>query len=162
MTSNKSISPDEFFSARSSLDLAGEDPIVAEQVTLAPMGEEGSRSVSVSRQNKRDLKDKKIYVNLRTGLPVRPPTSFGLFKHALRRTMKDTKVGFAEFNKQAHERWTKMSDEEKNTYTMRAKVLSEQFKKIEVPYLRKRVRQLQMQLRECRRATAQLHRNFSR
>lgn len=108
-------------------------------------------SIGVSNSRKREHKDKWIYVNSRTGLPVRPPTSFGLFKHALRRTMCD-KVDFFDFNRQATDAWAQMSDDLKEPYVRRARQLSEQFKKIEAQYLRKKVRELEQEVKDYRRS----------
>ena len=122
-------------------------------VSLAPIGCEGGRqTIGISNKTKRDFKDKRIYVNPRTGLAVRPPTSFGLFKHAMRRQMKDNKVGFQEFNRRSTEQWAKMNDQEKEPYVQRAKELGDQFKKIEVSLLRKKVRELTKQMKEERQA----------
>lgn len=60
------------------------------------------------------------------------------------------KVSFLDFNKRATKQWAKMKDEEKEPYVQRAKELAAQFKKIEVGYLRKKVRQLQRQVKEHR------------
>lgn len=110
-------------------------------------------SVGVSNSRKRQHKDKWVYVNTRTGLPVRPPTSFGLFKHALRRTISD-KVDFFNFNRQATDAWAQMSDNQKEPYVRRAKQLSEQFKKIEAQYLRRKVRELQREVKHFRRSSS--------
>lgn len=122
------------------------------RVDLEPLVAANGRrqAIGVSCTAKRQFKDRRIYVNPKTGLPVRPPTSFGLFKHALRRKMGD-KVDFAEFNRKATEQWTKLEEGEKEPYARRARELSEQFKKIEVGLLRKKVRQLQRQVRNYRR-----------
>lgn len=120
-------------------------------IQLAPLiGDGGAkRQIGVSCNVKRQFKDRRIYVNPRTGLPVRPPTSFGLFKHALRRSMGN-KVTFLDFNRKATEQWTRMDDEQKGPYVERAKELASQFKKIEVRFLRKKVRQLQRHAKEQR------------
>lgn len=55
---------------------------------------------------------------------------------------------FVDFHKKATSQWMKMSDAEKEQYVERAKRLAEQYKKIEVLYLRKKVRQLQTQVKE--------------
>lgn len=115
-------------------------------VSLAPLA--GDRPISVSNSSQRQHKDRRIYVNKRTGLPVRPPTSFGLFKHALRRSIKNDKISFSEFNKLASEKWSKMSETEKGQYGQRAKELADQYKKIEVRFLRKKLRQLQRQVKD--------------
>lgn len=157
----RSKSPEsEYMSAQTSIEQT--EACSSRQASLAPLDPAIRRGIMVSRNLKRDLKDKKIYVNPRTGLPVRPPTSFGLFKHTLRRTMNNNKVGFSEFNKLATEQWTKMSSKDKEVYAQRSKALAQQYKRIEVPYLRKRVRQLQQQIKEYRQASAQFHRRFSR
>lgn len=116
------------------------------EISLAPLNAGGESSVGVSSNTKREHKDKNIYVNPRTGLPVRPPPSFALFKHALKRTING-KVTFNEFNKLANERWSRMSEEEKKPYVDRAKTLLEHFKRVEVACLRKKVRQLQHQVK---------------
>lgn len=137
----------EYFSARSrtaSLESQASEPVFA----LSPLKEDGKRStIMVSNNQKREHKDRRIYVNCRTGLPVRPPTSFGLFKHAMRRSIKKgEKVDFVEFNKKSNEQWAKLSEQEKEPYIQRAKELAQQYKKIEVFYLRKKVRQLENEL----------------
>ena len=68
--------------------------------------------------------------------------------------MKNVKVNFLEFNKKSSEQWMKLKEEEKEPYVQRAKELAEQYKKIEVLYLRKKVRQLQHQVKEYRRSEA--------
>lgn len=123
-----------------------------ETPTLEPLKGDGHRrQISISNNVKRNFKDRRIYVNLRTGLPVRPPTSFGLFKHALRRQAKDSKVEFQEFHKRAIKAWQKIGENEKAAYVERSRVLADEFKKIEVPYLRKKVRELKNQLKDIRR-----------
>lgn len=123
---------------------------------LAPLGDANDGNIGVSNSAKRVYKDRRIYVNHRTGLPVRPPTSFALFKHALRRTIKESKVEFFEFNKRATKQWLRMSDEEKSPYVERARMLADQFKKIEVQYLRRKVRQLKEQVKEYRSEISEL------
>lgn len=118
---------------------------------LAPLAERGENSVRVSKNTDRTHKDRRIYVNQRTGLPVRPPTSFGLFKHAMRRNIRDGKVNFHEFNKRATDHWKKLKDEDKELYVERAKVLAQEFKRIETTFLRKKLRELQNQVKEYRR-----------
>lgn len=137
----------EYFTARSRT-ASIESRAAGEAICLAPIGDDGKCTIGVSNSAKRNYKDKRIYVNPRTGLPIRPPSSFGLYMHALRRSIKDGKVTFAEFHKKATSTWMKMSDEEKEPYVQRAKILAEQYKKIEVLYLRKKVRQLQGQVKE--------------
>lgn len=126
---------------------------------LSELGRTRGGAVRVSRLKIRNQKDKRIYLDFSTGLPVRPPTSFGLFKHAYRRRFKGAKVDFKEFNKQAIERWSRMSEADKEPYVERAKMLADHFKKIEVPYLRKRLRQLQQQVRIYRQQGVRLIRN---
>lgn len=106
-------------------------------------------AIGVSYSRKRQHKDKRIYVNARTGLPVRPPTSFGLYKHALRRSIRD-KVGYVDFHRRAVRDWTQMSDEQKEPFVRRAKQLYDHFRKIEARYLRRKVRQLQKAVKDCR------------
>lgn len=143
----------EYFSARSrtaSIDSRRSEP----NADLAPIVEDGARSSSsirVSKNADRTHKDRRIYVNQRTGLPVRPPTSFGLFKHAMRRNMNNSKVDFHEFNSRATNHWKRMREEEKTPYVERAKVLAQEFKRIETTFLRKKLRELQNQVKEYRR-----------
>lgn len=144
----------EYFSARSrtaSMDSRRSEA----NADLAPIAEEGARSssssIKVSKNADRAHKDRRIYVNQRTGLPVRPPTSFGLFKHAMRRNMKNSKVDFHEFNRRATDHWKRMREEEKTPYVERAKALAAEFKKIETTFLRKKLRELQNQVKEYRR-----------
>lgn len=120
-------------------------------ISMAPLSDD--RAIGVSNSTKRLFKDRRIYVNKRTGMPVRPPTSFGLFKHALRRSIKSDKVSFSDFNKLASEKWSQMSDADKGLYVQRAKDLADQYKKIEVRFLRKKVRQLQSQFKVIRQAS---------
>ena len=148
MIENRTETPSEYFSARS------RTPSIRSQLSdqgalyLQPLDEnEKFGNIRVSNNPKREFKDKKIYVNARTGLPVRPPTSFGLFKHTMRRNIKQGKVDFHDFNKRSNMEWSKMSDKEKEPYVERAKMLADQFKKIEVACLRKKVRQLQSQIK---------------
>lgn len=142
----------EFFSARS------RTPSIESQastlaVSLAPIGEEdGKQTIGVSSNIHREFKDKRIYVNPRTGLPIKPPSSFGLFMHAMRRGMKDGKVTFSDFHRKATQKWMKMNEQEKEPYVERSKVLTEQYKKIEALYLRKKVRQLENQVKEYRQS----------
>lgn len=128
-----------------------DDELSVPQLASLHSGDGRQRSIRVSKNEKRSHKDKRIYVNTRTGLPVRPPTSFGLFLHALRREAKGGKVEFKQFHQKAIKAWNKLSDEEKSQYAERAKVLSSQYKKIEATYLRKKVRQLQRQIQAVRR-----------
>lgn len=141
----------EYFSARSRT--SSMESSRSEYQNFLQLPDEGRRFAigSVSTNIKREFKDRKIYVNARSGLPVRPPTSFGLFKHAMRRSIKGDKVNFHEFNKRATDKWNKMTDEEKRPYSERSRVLLERYKKIEVSCLRKRVRQLQQQIKSYRR-----------
>lgn len=132
------------------------------EALLAPLGDVNEGSISVSSCAKREHKDRRIYVDKRSGLPVRPPTSFALYKHALRRQIKGGKVEFLEFNKRATQQWLKMSDEEKSPYVERAKQLADQFKKIEVQYLRKKVRQLKAQVKDYLRQLEQGKHNRNR
>lgn len=151
----------DYYSARSrtpSVDSRRSDLVAC----LAPLPSEGRKSIGISLNPKRQYKDKRIYVNPRTGLPVRPPTSFGLFKHAMRRHMKDGKVNFHEFNKKSNEQWKKMSDNEKEPYIERARNLAHHFKEVERSYLRKKLRSLQDQIKEYRRAVSQNNRGNSR
>lgn len=153
MGSNQTqLSPTEYLSARSRTSSIESSSRRTENraVFLAPLPDDGRGSIGVSSNRKRQYKDRRIYLNLRTGLPVRPPTSFGLFKHALRRNMQGDKVDFFDFHKKAIEEWNKMKDEEKAPYLQRSKELAEQFKKIEAQFLRKKVRQLQSQVKEYR------------
>lgn len=150
---NKDESPvTDYYSARSrSVSLESHCSNLA--ADLAPLSDKGKREfIGVSSNEKREFKDKRIYLNPRTGLPVRPPSSFALFKHTMRRNIKDGKVNFFEFNKKATEQWTKMSDELKEPFIQRAKMLADQFKKVEVFYLRKRVRELQQEVKYNRRS----------
>lgn len=160
MADSKTVTPcsTEYFSARSRSpsmasqrddDYEDDEP---QNYLRAP--NEGKRYLvgGVSKSTKRQFKDRKIYVNPRNGLPVRPPTSFALFKHTMRRSIKEGKVGFQEFNRKATEEWTKMSDEDKEPYIGRAKELAARFKRIEATCLRKRVRQLEQQVKSYRRA----------
>lgn len=147
----------EYFSTRSrasSIESSASDV----GVDSAPLSKQGKRSIGVSVNARRQYKDKRIYLNNRTGLPVRPPTSFGLFKHAMRRNIKAGKVGFQEFNRASIEKWMKMKAEEKEPYVQRAKKLAEEFKKVETPFLRKKVRQLLAQVKEYRREVKELER----
>lgn len=141
----------EYISARSRS--ASRQSIASElSVHLDTIPGDTVRPIGVSNNVKRQFKDRRIYVNPRTGLPVRPPTSFGLFKHAMKRKLKDTKVTFQDFNKKTNEKWSKMSDEDKEPFIARARQLADQYKKIEVFYLRKKLRQLQAEIKEYRRA----------
>lgn len=141
----------DYFSARSRS--ASRQSVASElSVHLDTIPEDATRPIGVSNNVKREFKDRRIYVNPRTGLPVRPPTSFGLFKHAMKRKLKDTKMSFHEFNKKTNEKWAKMSDEDKEPFAARSRQLADQYKKIEVFYLRKKVRQLQAQIKEYHRA----------
>lgn len=121
-----------------------------DEVGLLPIG----RGIAISKQLKRTHKDKRIYLDNRTGLPVRPPSSFGLFKHALRRKMGEAKVDFKEFNAKAIVEWRKLAPSAKECYAQRSRLLTSQFKKIEVACLRKRVRHLQRANREIIRASS--------
>lgn len=142
---------DVYFSARSrTASLESVSSRERRNVALAPLSGDG-RSISVSSSVNRRFKDRRIYVNQRTGLPVRPPTSFGLFKHALRRSMAGNKVSFSDFNKRAIEQWAKMRDHDKELYAQRARELADQYKRIEVRFLRKKVRQMLRQNKEARR-----------
>lgn len=142
-------------SRTSSIDSSGS----RRRANLSPLAGDGrQRGIGVSSNTKRQFKDKRIYVNPRTGLPVRPPTSFGLFKHTLRRSMKSGKVSFAEFNRKATEKWSRLSESEKEQYSQRAKELSDQFKRIEVSCLRKKVRQLLNQVKDYRQSARALPR----
>lgn len=140
----------EYFSARSRTpsieSQSSEKGLYLEPLNVGALG-----NIRVSNNPKRQFKDKRIYVNARTGLPVRPPTSFGLFKHTMRRNITQGKVDFHDFNKRSNAEWSKMNEREKEPYARRAKMLSEQFKKIEVACLRKKVRQLQSQIKLYRR-----------
>lgn len=156
MVTSKAVTPaTEYFSARSRTASIESRARSEPGADLAPLVEDSTRScaIQVSKNADRKHKDKRIYVNQRTGLPIRPPTSFGLFKHAMRRNMKNGKVDFHEFNKRANDHWTRMKDEEKEPYVERAKILGQQFKRIEVSFLRKKVRELQNQVKEYRRVT---------
>lgn len=142
----------EYFSTRSRTGSMESRRSLAD-AGLAPLTEAGARSSSirVSKNTDRTHKDKRIYVNQRTGLPVRPPTSFGLFKHAMRRNIKGGRVDFHLFNKRATDHWKKMKEEEKTPYVERAKVLAQEFKRIETTFLRKKLRELQDQVKQYRR-----------
>lgn len=141
----------DYFSARSRS--ASRQSVASElSVHLDTIPDDAVRPIGVSNNIKREFKDKRIYVNPKTGLPVRPPTSFGLFKHAMKRKLKNTKMTFQEFNKKTNEKWARMSDEDKEPFIARARQLADQFKKIEVFYLRKKLRQLQAQVKDYRRA----------
>lgn len=156
MATSKVVTPaTEYFSARSRTASVDSRARSEPGADLAPLAGDATRSNTIQVSNKADRKhkDKRIYVNQRTGLPIRPPTSYGLFKHAMRRNMKNGKVDFHEFNKRANDHWTRMNDEEKEPYVERARVLGQQFKKIEVSFLRKKVRDLQNQVKEYRRVT---------
>lgn len=147
--SNQGSPSTEYFSTRSRSSI---DSSHSEYQNFLQTSGEGRRYAigSISTSKKREFKDRRIYVNPRSGLPVRPPTSFGLFKHTLRRSIKDGRVDFQEFNKRALDKWNKMTDEEKSPYVERSKELVERFKKIEVSFLRKKVRQLQERLKRNR------------
>lgn len=152
-----SPAPSEYVTARSrtaSLESAASGGAsVRRNIRLAPLSGDGA--IGVSNNVKRQFKDRRIYVNRRTGLPVRPPTSFGLFKHALRRSIKGSKVDFLDFNRRAIEQWARMGEEDKEPYAQRAKELAEHYKKIEVRFLRKKLRQLQRQVKDRRGGSRQ-------
>lgn len=153
--------PVESQSEQQLVDDVDNDEIVAgetEPIVVGNLLQESKKGIHISNNTKRDQKDRKIYVHQRTGLLVRPPTSFGLFMHAYRRSFKDDKVAFLDFNKRATEQWAKMSAEDKEPYIERAKRLAEQYKKVEVVYLRKRVRQLQQQIKDYRKAAKEISR----
>lgn len=147
---NEEASTSEYYSARSRSS-SMEAQQTRHRAHLAPLNEDRKRAIGVSKNPKRAFKDRRIYLDSRTNLPVRPPTSFGLFKHALRRNIKDPRISFQEFNKCATEAWNKMDDVAKEPYVLRAKTLAEEYKKIEAPYLRRRVRELQRLMKEQRR-----------
>lgn len=155
MSSIKSETPStEYFSTRSRCSSMESSSSEYQNFLQEPADGKRLAIGSVSTNMKREFKDRRIYVNPRSGLPVRPPTSFGLFKHTMRRSIKGGKVEFYEFNKKATDKWNKMTDEQKKPYIERAKELAERYKKVEVSCLRKKVRQLQQQIKSYRRGVS--------
>lgn len=69
--------------------------------------------------------------------------------------MQGSRVSFDDFNKQANEQWARMREQDKEPFIRRAKELADHYKKIEVRFLRKKVRQMIHLAKDGRRRAVQ-------